>query len=72
VCRECEECPRQVGEPCSGDRPCDKHKGLVCRYMHGDSEGVCRGEYLLYLAVLKCESKIIRRSERARDALDYL
>ncbi|CAH1367662.1 unnamed protein product [Tenebrio molitor] len=42
VCRECEECPRQVGEPCSGDRPCDKHKGLVCRYMHGDSEGVCR------------------------------
>ncbi|XP_015833038.1 CCN family member 1 isoform X2 [Tribolium castaneum] len=42
VCRECEECPRQLGEPCSEDRPCDRQRGLVCRYKHGDSEGVCR------------------------------
>ncbi|RZC33970.1 CYR61, partial [Asbolus verrucosus] len=42
ICRECEECPRQAGEPCSQDRPCDLQRGLICRYKHGDSEGVCR------------------------------
>ncbi|XP_049818338.1 CCN family member 4 [Aethina tumida] len=42
ACEQCEECPRQAGEPCSEDRPCDQQRGLVCRYRHGDSEGVCR------------------------------
>lgn len=43
-CGECEECPRQMGEPCSEDKPCDMQRGLICRYRHGDSEGVCRGK----------------------------
>ncbi|KAJ8965871.1 hypothetical protein NQ317_011970 [Molorchus minor] len=42
-CGHCEECSRQLGEPCSEERPCDLQKGLICRYRHGDSEGVCRG-----------------------------
>ena len=44
VCKGCEECPRQLGEPCAQDRPCDMQRGLVCRYKHGDAEGVCRGK----------------------------
>lgn len=43
-CGECEECPREMGEPCSEDKPCDMQRGLICRYRHGDSEGVCRGK----------------------------
>lgn len=41
-CNDCEECPRQLGEPCSEDHPCDIQRSLVCRYLHGDAEGVCR------------------------------
>ncbi|KAG5889960.1 hypothetical protein JTB14_018855 [Gonioctena quinquepunctata] len=41
-CRECGECPRQAGEPCGEDRPCDVQKGLICSYKHGDIEGVCK------------------------------
>ncbi|XP_017776892.1 PREDICTED: protein CYR61-like, partial [Nicrophorus vespilloides] len=45
VCEECEECPRQLDEPCSDDRPCDRFKGLVCAFLHdGDTEGVCRAD----------------------------
>lgn len=43
-CADCEECPRQLGEPCSEDRICDIQRGLICRYRHGDAEGVCRGK----------------------------
>ncbi|XP_022920286.1 CCN family member 4 [Onthophagus taurus] len=42
ICDECLECPRQLGEPCSEDRPCDMQKGLTCKYLHGDTEGTCR------------------------------
>ncbi|KAJ8924988.1 hypothetical protein NQ315_001153 [Exocentrus adspersus] len=44
-CGECEECPRQAGEPCSKDKPCDVQRSLVCRYKHGDAEGVCRESF---------------------------
>lgn len=42
ICDECQECPRQAGEPCSQDKPCDLQRGLICKYLHGDSEGICR------------------------------
>ncbi|XP_044755676.1 CCN family member 1 isoform X1 [Coccinella septempunctata] len=41
-CTDCGECPRQAGEPCSEDEPCDARKSLVCKYLHGDSDGICR------------------------------
>lgn len=43
-CTECEECPRQSGEPCSEEKPCDLQRSLVCKYKHGDGEGICRGK----------------------------
>ncbi|KAK9881436.1 hypothetical protein WA026_016323 [Henosepilachna vigintioctopunctata] len=41
-CKDCEECPRQLGEPCSDEQRCDIQRSLVCKYLHGDSEGICR------------------------------
>lgn len=48
-CADCGECPRQAGEPCSEDEPCDMRKSLICKYLHGDSEGICRGKYSHYI-----------------------
>ncbi|KAL3284127.1 hypothetical protein HHI36_018295 [Cryptolaemus montrouzieri] len=45
-CTDCEECPRQAGEPCSEEAPCDSQRALVCKYLHGDPEGICRGELI--------------------------
>lgn len=43
VCDDCLECPKQLGEPCNRTSPCDRHRGLVCRYLHdGDTDGICR------------------------------
>ncbi|KAF7284953.1 hypothetical protein GWI33_013745 [Rhynchophorus ferrugineus] len=41
-CTDCGPCPRQLGEPCNEQNQCDIQKGLVCKYKHGDSEGICR------------------------------
>ncbi|XP_030762893.1 CCN family member 1 isoform X2 [Sitophilus oryzae] len=41
-CTDCGPCPRQAGEPCDEDDQCDVQRGLVCKYRHGDNEGVCR------------------------------
>lgn len=46
-CEGCEECPRQLGEPCSEEQVCDRQQGLLCSFKHGDTEGVCRGEKFL-------------------------
>lgn len=51
VCSECEECPRQLGEPCSPDRACDSQKGYICKYKHEDAEGICRGKNVAVFAI---------------------
>jgi len=52
-CTDCGPCPRQLGEPCTEESPCDLLKGLVCRYRHGDSDGVCRGKTLFFLSSIQ-------------------
>ncbi|KAJ7304234.1 hypothetical protein JRQ81_011771 [Phrynocephalus forsythii] len=41
-CGCCRVCARQLGEPCSLQKPCDQHKGLYCDFseIHRDS-GIC-------------------------------
>ncbi|XP_050295333.1 CCN family member 2 isoform X2 [Anthonomus grandis grandis] len=41
-CTDCGPCPRQLGEPCNEENRCDLQKGLICRYRHGDNDGICR------------------------------
>ncbi|CAG9771022.1 unnamed protein product [Ceutorhynchus assimilis] len=41
-CTDCGPCPRQLGEPCTEDSPCDLQRGLICRFRHGDTDGICR------------------------------
>lgn len=56
-CKGCEECPRQLGEPCNVEQVCDRQQGLLCRFKHGDSEGICRGKKLYCIYLVTCVYK---------------
>lgn len=67
VCSECEECPRQLGEPCSVDIPCDIQKGYVCKYKHGDSEGICRGKVFNLLNEIQIIDTLFIMRQRSKN-----